>query len=567
MRVAAAPAAGRWARWLPGWLAEHPLLALLILAAACLLWQLGAYGLWESTEARYAEIAARMVRSGDWLTPRLNYIVHFDKPPLTYWLTALGMLALGVTEAGARIGLVAAALVTLAAVHRWAAETSGERAADGALLCLLSAPLYFALARSVTTDLYLTLFVVLAADGGRRGTRPGGSRSWRLLAWAAVAAGFLTKGPVVLLWTALPALAWAAATRSWQRLRRLADPWGVLLAAAIALPWYAVSVSRHPALLDFWLGSQVAGRVVAPFEGEREPWWYYVPVMAWAIGPWLVPAGIELARSLGRRPREGYLVFWIVLPLAAFTLFPTKRANYVLPALPALAIAAGAWWAGAAERRGGLPVARAIAIATALLGVGLLATNIFVEPASFPRPLPALGPFLGPAFVLGGGAAWVAAGRRRFDLAFAGCLMPLLGLYVAGYTALADPRVEAWFKISRPLAQAAALHRVSEEPVVAYHDWPRAFPFYLDRRIVTVTGEGRETRFEDDPAWREWIFTADSVFYRMARGERALFVIPRGERGEIEARLGDALTVLAATRRHLLVTNRPTSAERAGDPR
>ncbi len=161
----------------------------------------------------------------------------------------------------------------------------------------------------------------------------------------------------------------------------------------------------------------------------------------------------------------------------------------------------------------------------------------------------------------------MAAGRRRFDLAFAGCLIPLLGLYVAGYTALADPRVEAWFKISRPLAQAAALHRVSEEPVVAYHDWPRAFPFYLDRRIVTVTGEGRETRFEADPAWREWVFTADSVFYRMARGDRALFVIPRGERGEIEARLGGALTVLAATRRHLLVTNQPTSAERAGDPR
>ncbi|MEJ2153033.1 MAG: hypothetical protein P8Y29_08810 [Gemmatimonadota bacterium] len=93
---------------------NRPLPVLLVAAAALLLWHLGAYGLWESTEARYAEIAARMVRSGDWMTPRLNHIIHFDKPPFAYWATATGLTVFGIDELGARIGLVAAALVVLA---------------------------------------------------------------------------------------------------------------------------------------------------------------------------------------------------------------------------------------------------------------------------------------------------------------------------------------------------------------------------------------------------------------------------------------------------------------------
>ena len=88
-----------------GALERRPAVGLAILAAVVLFWQLGAYGLWESTEARYAEIAARMVRSGDWVTPRLNGIAHFDKPPLAYWASAGAMALLGIDELAARLPL------------------------------------------------------------------------------------------------------------------------------------------------------------------------------------------------------------------------------------------------------------------------------------------------------------------------------------------------------------------------------------------------------------------------------------------------------------------------------
>jgi len=39
-------------------------------------------------EGRYAEVPREMAVTGDWITPRLNGIKYFEKPPLQYWATA-----------------------------------------------------------------------------------------------------------------------------------------------------------------------------------------------------------------------------------------------------------------------------------------------------------------------------------------------------------------------------------------------------------------------------------------------------------------------------------------------
>ncbi|HEU4464162.1 MAG TPA: hypothetical protein VFS53_03875, partial [Gemmatimonadota bacterium] len=155
-----------------------------------------------------------------------------------------------------------------------------------------------------------------------------------------------------------------------------------------------------------------------------------------------------------------------------------------------------------------------------------------------------------------------AAGRARLDLAFAAFLLPALGLLLGTVAILGQPRVETWSKISRPLIREIAAHRSSGEPIISYHVWLRAIPFYIDERVITVSEEGRVTTFEEDDTWRDYVFTADSSFYRMlAEPARKLAVVPRGEVAEIESQLGGSIEILARDSRNALITNRPTPAE------
>src|SRR5690348_8887212 len=76
-------------------------LALLLTAIWCA--TLGTRKLLNPDEGRYAEIPREMVASGDWLTPRLNDLKYFEKPPLQYWATAVAYKAFGINEFSARL--------------------------------------------------------------------------------------------------------------------------------------------------------------------------------------------------------------------------------------------------------------------------------------------------------------------------------------------------------------------------------------------------------------------------------------------------------------------------------
>jgi 4-amino-4-deoxy-L-arabinose transferase-like glycosyltransferase len=316
--------------------------------------------------------------------------------------------------------------------------------------------------------------------------------------------------------------------------------------------------------MGFWLGGQVAGRIAAPYLGESEPWWAHVLTLSWAAWVWIVPAIVMLWR-LAREPEQPggrYLVAWVAVPLVAFSLFPTKRANYVIPALPAIALAAGLWWdravSGLAPLGRRLP--RALALGVAAFGVAFTVAAFVV--GDVPREVTALGWLFGPTFALGGIAAWRAAARARLDLAFSALFLPVLGLLLGVAAVLGQPRVEAWSKISRPLIREIAAHRSSDEPIVNYHVWLRAIPFYLDERVITVSDDGRVTAFEEDDTWRDYVFTADSSFVRMmAAPERVLAVVRGTEVDDIEHALGAPVAVLARDSRYALITNRPTAAE------
>jgi 4-amino-4-deoxy-L-arabinose transferase-like glycosyltransferase len=117
--------------------------------------------LWEPDEARYAEVPREMLALGDWLTPRLNYVLYFEKPPLQYWLSAASMRLFGQHPFAARLPLALATLVSLWCAWRLAGRLGARRPAWAGFMAA-TAILAYVCGQILTLDALFAAFHVLA---------------------------------------------------------------------------------------------------------------------------------------------------------------------------------------------------------------------------------------------------------------------------------------------------------------------------------------------------------------------------------------------------------------------
>jgi 4-amino-4-deoxy-L-arabinose transferase len=321
-------------------------------AVVAVVWLAGlTYPLLESTEGRYASVAAEMAWSGNWMDPAFNGLPHFTKPPLAYWFGALGVSVFGESAFAVRLpatfALAACGFLVWRLGRRLGLNGSGS--AGAAVMALLS-PLAVAQGRITSSDIFLWMGV-LAFYLGLLEPEHAGTRNTRraLLAGFGLGWGFLAKGPPVLLWTLLPVVALAVLHRvrgererhSPWRLSRMGSPAALGLALLIALPWYVIEVVRHPGLLGYWLGSETADRFLTTTHGRSEPFWYFAALLPGVALPWL-PELVRGGRRAARRAGPWLLVFlWALLPVVALSFSGSKRPNYLLPATAPLALLAG----------------------------------------------------------------------------------------------------------------------------------------------------------------------------------------------------------------------------------
>src|SRR6185369_10828063 len=199
-------------------------LIVLLLAAAWLA-GLAARPLYKTDEARYGEISREMAESGDWITPRLNGLKYFEKPPLQYWATAAVFKAVGPSDIAARVytgfcGLMTILLVGYTARRLWSADH-----ALAAMMALASSPYFMALGGIVTLDMGLTLWTTLTlcafllAEGASGDPRE--RRRWLLVAWTGAALAVLSKGLVGLVFPAATFFVYSVARHGLRGLRDL----------------------------------------------------------------------------------------------------------------------------------------------------------------------------------------------------------------------------------------------------------------------------------------------------------------------------------------------------------
>jgi 4-amino-4-deoxy-L-arabinose transferase-like glycosyltransferase len=169
-----------------------------------------------------------------------------------------------------------------------------------------------------------------------------------LLAWAATAAGVLTKGLVAAAIPAAVLVLYTAMTRDGSPWRRLHVAAGLPLFLAIALPWHVLAARRLPDFLSFFFVHEHVARYLTPSADREEAWWFFGPVLLAGTLPWLFSVLRVLSTGwAAARPETGqarsfdtrrFLWLWVVFVLAFFSLSDSKLIPYVLPALPPLAL-------------------------------------------------------------------------------------------------------------------------------------------------------------------------------------------------------------------------------------
>jgi 4-amino-4-deoxy-L-arabinose transferase-like glycosyltransferase len=330
--------------------------ALLVLTLCTFFILLGSRGLNEPDEGRYAEISREMIETGDWLVPHFWYVPHFDKPPMTYWLEAASMALFGQNEWAVRLPLALAALSGVLAAWCLAKSLGGHRVAVWSVLILQSSLLYFAMARMLTTDLFLTQFNAWAIYFLWRSwiclrepqTPPKYFWSWHLAAWLMIVLAFLTKGPVALaipLVTLLLLLIIRRKTFTQKRLLFSGIAVGLVLFLALAAPWFVAANARVPGTLNYMLFHQAAGHVLGTTIHTRQgfPGYFFV-IVPIGLLPWSWLLGWLWRREHWRRmpalQQDGWLLLnlWALFTFTLFNLTHSKLAPYILPIFPALAV-------------------------------------------------------------------------------------------------------------------------------------------------------------------------------------------------------------------------------------
>lgn len=532
--------------------------AWLLLTVFILTWfaGIGYRDLIKTDEGRYAEIAREMVASGDWLTPRLNDLKYFEKPPLQYWATAAAFSVLGQNEFAARLWttLTSCLGVLLAAYAGRRLFGPGAGLAAGAVLA--GSLLFSAMGHFNALDTGFAFFLEVALCGFL--FAQDGNRRWMMIAWAGLALAVLSKGIAALVLTGGTLVAYSVLGRDLSPWRRLAVWPGLAVFLAIAAPWFVAVSLANPEFARFFFIHEHFERFLTTVHGRYEPAWYFIPVLLVGALPW---TGMTLHTLPAAWHRQGegfqsrrFLLLWCVVTLGFFSASGSKLPSYILPLFPALALLTAAGLARLSRRALTVHIA-AIAvlafIATVLAGrVALLGQNDTAGAAAEGYAL-----WLRLSALLWLISAIVALLLAHRDRRQPAILTLAAGALLAGSGALLGHQHFGHFMSAKTLAAAVKPQLPPGVPFYSVRMYEQTLPFYLDRTLTLVDYQD-ELAFgiAQEPA--KWVPSV-AEFEQRWRTDKDAFAVMELNFYQVLAGRGLPMREVARDGRRIVVRNIP----------
>jgi len=466
----------------------------------------------EPDEARYAEIAREMLATGDWVTPHLNGIAYFEKPPLQYWATAVAYSVFGAQPWVARLWTTGFGLLGLVLTYATAKKLWGVRTAEHAALLLASFPLYFIVTHLNLLDGALAFFLNAAVCAFVVAKQPDtpllARRRLLYLCWFALALGFLQKGLVALVLPFLALTTYSLLYRDSRLWREMQLRAGLAILAAVTLPWTTLVASRNPGFLEFFFVHEQFTRFLTTVHDRYQPWWYFIAVLIAGVSPWLVVAVRTTIHAVRRRATlttspqaERLLLIWAIVQLTFFSLSDSKLAPYVLPMTVPMALLMARWL----DLYGTMRTLNSVAVTITVLLLLLIASpwllphlvvpglklTTYLQVAEWAQ----YGGFAGLACM----ALYVLVARggdlRSPVTALAASVSLALAIFMCGANALDHSRGQA------NLAAVIAPHLAADAPLFCVGTYWQALPFDLKRTCIVVEYRG-EFELQFDPNQR-----------------------------------------------------------------
>ena len=323
---------------------------------------LGSTGLVDETPPLFAAAARAMSASGDWLTPKVNGMFRFDKPPLIYWLMgffyslpkneiwdSLGTLSARLPSA---LGSLFLMLMIGDTLFCW--PQKGDKQFLTPLVASLSfalSPLIIIWGRTAVSDALLTgtLGISLLLFWRRMASK---NNDKCISAWVFLGFAILTKGPVAFVLATLTITSFLLTQDDWKTLIYKINPMkGFLITILISFPWYILELIKEgKPFWDNFFGYHNFQRYTSVVNNHAEPFWFFLYIMLLAslpFTPFLYHGIFKAFKDFLKSSKENYNVSetlytyslcWLSSVLIFFSISATKLPSYWLPAIPAAAI-------------------------------------------------------------------------------------------------------------------------------------------------------------------------------------------------------------------------------------
>ena len=486
-------------------------------------------------EGRYVEIPREMAVTGDWLTPRLNGVKYFEKPPLFYWFEAALIRLFGLSEWSVRLGPALFALFGCLAVYYAGARMFGRRTGILSAVVLATSILYYALSRVITLDMPVSVLLTAALLSFLLGTREPGGVTRRLFFWsfyAFAALATLTKGLIGIFIPGIIIGAWLLIMNEWRVLRSMHLASGMALFLLIAVPWHVMVDRSNPEFFNFYFIHEHFQRYLTKVHHRYKPFWFFIPVLVGGLFPWSAFLVQAVRRALPRwkdrhvHRETVFLLLWAGLIFLFFSASSSKLMPYILPVFPPLALIIGKYLADAWEQ-GAIP-----GFHGAYVGLFFLALALAAALALLPRFRPEIDPAVFRPHVIalivillvGTTITWFQKKQHSVQRSLAALIAAASLFLITANTAM--PHLDRRSMKDESLLLKPLLRPGDE--VMSYRTYYQDLPVYLERRITVVEWTGEldfGTKVEDTSGW----MIKEVEFWRRWNGPNRVFLVTNKE--------------------------------------